>query len=98
MEITQDMILAADYHRNGVSGRGFYVGIIRDEDGSRKLIIDFPGNECRTAVLDLDKAAEGNIFTHPTDGHPGGNAWRGDHYTGAASAFAYRRFGEDTTK
>lgn len=30
------------------------------------------------AVLNLDKATEGNIHMHPTGSSPGGNAWRGD--------------------
>lgn len=78
---------AVDYHRNGISGDGFYVGIYRDKDGSRKLITYFPDlGQCAVAVLDLDMAAAGNVYMHPQDGVPGtgGNAWRGDHYHEAA--------------
>ena len=77
-------ILAADYHRNGIAGEGFYVGIIRDDDLSRKLVITFPDEDggIYTAVLDLDEAHRGNIYMHPDPDTPetGHNAWRGDHY------------------
>ena len=93
-------VIEADHHRNGVAGEGFYVGIISEGRGSartRKLVICFPeydDDDCETlaawqtrvAVLDLDMAAEGNIYMHPTKRHEGGNAWRGDHYGDAARA------------
>lgn len=76
-------ILEADYHRNGVSGEGFYVGILKEGD-TRKLVICFDAPET-TAVLDLDKAASGNIYMYPPAGREqeglGGNAWRGDLYS-----------------
>lgn len=69
-----------DYHRNGVSGRSFKVGIVNEQaDGQqrRMLVIrpydadDKDGVECY--VFDLDKLAQGEIrFFH--------NSWRGDHY------------------
>jgi hypothetical protein len=88
-------ILEADHHRNGVMGEGFYVGIIKDNDGSRKLVVFFPeyadadgetlaAHQARVAVLDLDLAATGNIYMHPTEEHAGDNAWRGDRYGNAA--------------
>lgn len=80
-------ITAADFHRNGISGDGFYVGIFTDDDGSRKLVVSFPDiGQCAVAVLDLDEAAKGNIYMHPhhdKDG-TGGNAWRGDNYQDVA--------------
>jgi hypothetical protein len=99
---------AVDFHRNGVGGDGFYVGIITEPDEndrrrkSRKLVIAFPEiGQCAVAVLDLDKAAAGNIHMHPRlvnksdpdprewewDDSVGGNAWRGDHYAWALEAF-----------
>ena len=80
-------VLEADYHRNGSVAEGFYVGIIEDEDGTRKLVIDFD-QKGYIAVLDLDEAANGNIYMH-RDGDregTGGNAWRGDHYYAAGEA------------
>lgn len=94
---------AVDYHRNGVGGMGYYVAIVTDttEDGGpgRMLVIDFTGAQDAdyreygyTAVLNLDEAANGNVYMHPQDGKPdtGNNAWRGDRlgdrYRGAIKA------------
>jgi uncharacterized protein YxjI len=83
-------VLEADYHRNGVSGDGFYIGIVEETlDGatSRKLVTYFPEvGQCAISVVELDKAAEGNIYMHPTNSQPGGNAWRGDYYLEHAEA------------
>jgi hypothetical protein len=80
-------ITKKDYHRNGICGEGFHVGIIRDEDGSKKLFVTFPeydmevineeervieGN-CRTAILDL-KLLKDEVIEFMENG------WRGDHY------------------
>ena len=64
-------LLSADYHRNGVMGEGFYVGLFMDNDGSTKLFVDF--GEERFAVLDVNKMSQGDIEF-------GSNSWRGDHY------------------
>lgn len=66
-----------DYHRNGVSGRGFYVvafdTIVSGQ--TRHFVATMPSDpewgEC--FVLDRDMLAEGNITF-------GQNSWRGDHY------------------
>ena len=75
----------SDYHRNGVAGEGFFIGIIRDEDGTDKLFITFADYDeegyldstayCnpKTAILDLDLLAERKIAF-------GLNSWRGDQY------------------
>jgi hypothetical protein len=78
----------ADYHRNGGSGTGFYVGIF-EYDGRRMLGITFDDDERAVAVLDLDEAARGNIYMHPSPGkqNTGGNAWRGDHFMHIRAAF-----------
>jgi hypothetical protein len=84
--------IAVDYHRNGVSGDPFVVGLYDDPGGGRKLIIYFPGGDCSVAVLDVDEAVRGNVYMHPVqkDGQrvdgTGGNAWRGDHYADVAEA------------
>lgn len=71
---------AADYHRNGIAGAGFFVGIVNDEETGRMLVINFPDEYGTTAVLNLDEAQKGNIYMHPEEGKPGtgNNAWRGD--------------------
>jgi hypothetical protein len=72
-------IEALDYHRNGVGGRGFYVGIFKTVKGERYLAIrtnDADGVGC--FVLDLDKAHAGNIAF-------GSNSWRGDVFIDEAS-------------
>ena len=80
-------IEAVDWHRNGVAGSGFYVGIVKDPIEGRMLVIDFGSDdpeandyETCVAVLNLDEAARGNIFMHarPEVENSGGNAWRGD--------------------
>ena len=74
------------YHRNGVGGEGFMVAIAQHPEYGRMLVVDF-GYDAKTwtddnwghvAVLNLDRAADGNIYMFPKNGQPGGNAWRGD--------------------
>lgn len=62
-----------DYHRNGICGIGFHVGIVKDSDGSKKLIIQFENQTGCTAVLDLELLKQENIKF-------GENSWRGDQY------------------
>lgn len=75
-------VLEADWHRNGVSGVGFSVAVVKDPAEGRMLVIDFSGEQGSdygyTAVLNLDMAAEGNIYMFGQGKHAGGNAWRGD--------------------
>ena len=71
-------------HRNGICGYPFHVGLITDEDGSRKVFVHFEETEreveehgCqnpRTAILDIAKLEDGVIDF-------GINSYRGDHYT-----------------
>ena len=75
-------VIKLDYHRNGVCGLGFYVGIIKDEDGSRKVAIRFPDIDQKIgniicAVLDIDLLNKNIIGMFEGKG----NAWRGDHYS-----------------
>ena len=73
-----------EHHRNGVCGYPFHVGIITDEDGSRKVFVHFKESQAevkaygwqnpRTAILDIDKLDDGVIDF-------GINSYRGDHYT-----------------
>ena len=72
-----------DYHRNGICGLGFHVGIVKEtDDGETRemLVIRFPKDEADKltgmvvcAAFDLAKLDEREIrFFH--------NSWRGDHY------------------
>lgn len=83
-------IIAADYHRNGVGGTGFYVGLVGEADKSQKLVVFFPeggstddtpkGYQTRIAVVDVDMAARGDVQF-------GSNSWRGaDQYQDEALA------------
>lgn len=64
-------IESIQYHRNGVSGNGFYVVTFKDDDRKMVAIIfDEPGN---IAVFDRQLIGEGNIQF-------GENSFRGDHY------------------
>jgi len=65
-------VIKKDWHRNGVGGEPFTVAIIRDDDGSKKLVVMF-GAKDHTAVLDLELLAESVIEF-------GKNSYRGDHY------------------
>lgn len=75
-------VKALDYHRNGVSGLGFHVGIVQERDGEEvrdMLVIRFPKEADKVtgnvvcAAFDLAKLADKDIrFGH--------NSWRGDYY------------------
>lgn len=65
-------LLSASHHRNGITGTPFDVALIKDEDGSTKVCIDFGGSDF--AVLQVDRLAKGDIAF-------GSNSWRGDHYS-----------------
>lgn len=67
-------IIKASYHRNGVSGIGFYA-VLFQEEGRRMIASIFDDDsECYCAVYDIDELYQENIeFAH-------GNSWRGDHY------------------
>lgn len=68
-----------NYHRNGISGLGFYVGIV-EEEGREMLVIRFPKEESDDkignvvcAAFDLSLLDKREIrFMH--------NSFRGDHY------------------
>ncbi len=69
-------IIKQSHHRNGITGSPFKIGIIEDDDKSRKLIIDFDSNNKLNpfiAVLDMDLLSK-NIIEF------GLNSWRGDLY------------------
>ena len=67
-------IIGTACHRNGICGAPFHVVLFEDdgEEGSRKvgIVFESPGH---TAVLDVEKLAEGDIAF-------GSNSWRGDKY------------------
>lgn len=67
-------ITEASWHRNGVSGVGFYAILFDDIDERRKMIASLFDKSGYCAVYDVAQLAEGNIaFAR-------GNSWRGDHY------------------
>ena len=73
-------VKALDWHRNGVGGQGFYVALIRDEDGTEKVAIRFPGprgGDIRCAVLDVAKLADTSKADIERIGFTM-NSWRGD--------------------
>ena len=73
-------LLEADYHRNGISGEGFHVYIVREREGGkwrRMLVVHFreldgQGNVA-CAAFDIDRLAVNDIAL-------GSNSWRGDYY------------------
>ena len=66
-------ILSEAYHRNGVFGEPFHVGLFQDEDGTTKVYVDFGGEAF--AVLQVDLLAQGDVAF-------GSNSWRGDTFAG----------------
>lgn len=72
-------VVAESHHRNGVAGEGFTVRIVEDMDNAsgprpaRMVVITFDSDPMRTAVLEIDRLADGDIEF-------GSNSWRGDHY------------------
>ena len=94
----------SDYHRNGVVGEGFYVGIIRDDDGTDKLFVTFADYDeegyldptCayrnpKTAILDLGLLAEKKIAF-------GLNSYRGDRYHDLIMGHLVKKEKEDIEK
>lgn len=64
-------IIAADYHRNGVSGMPFNVALVNDaNDGQVKVVVMFEASGY-TAVLSVSKLMEGDVEF-------GSNSYRGD--------------------
>ena len=89
-----------DYHRNGISGLGFHVGIVEEKDDEGKLremlVIRFPkqadedtGNVVCAAfnLAELDKREV--RFFH--------NSWRGDHYHAVMDAAIGGNYGMSST-
>lgn len=85
------------YHRNGISGAGFYVCLFTSRDGKdinemvatvfaeedSNGVISIP--DCRVAVLDVNEPAKGNVAFGE------GNSWRGDHYADQMLAWIKER-------
>lgn len=69
------------YHRNGCSGRGFYVALVeaKMDDGKHRFLVSrFPKMEdeeddSAISAIDVDMAARGDIEF-------GSNSWRGDTF------------------
>jgi hypothetical protein len=69
-----------DYHRNGVSGTGFFVLTFTEKRGNKNCNMmaiafdpDIPGTKGCLAILDVDLLAAGVIEF-------GENSWRYEHY------------------
>ena len=85
-------IITADYHRNGVGGRGFNVAIIRNpmpDAAGDFLYIEFPGDDCAVAVLRVS-----DVAAHTIRMHEDGAAWRGDQFKAACSALVEQAISE----
>lgn len=69
-------IVQADFHRNGVDGRGFYAIIFDDQDEGRMIasLFDEPGDFGYCAVYKVEELVKGNVLFGE------GNSWRGDDY------------------
>ena len=68
-------IIDASFHRNGISGQGFYAVLFYDSSRNNEIMIatlfDEPGY---CAIYQVDELSKLNIkFAN-------GNSWRGDHY------------------
>lgn len=87
------------YHRNGISGVGFFVGLFDDlENGQEMVVVRFPGSECRTAALSTSLLSEAGATPETRIGFALGNSWRGDHYEGSmigAITAQYEKDGEE---
>lgn len=72
-------IIKLSYHRNGVSGYGFYVATFNYHDGvvnHHMVGIIYPDDLGYCSVLDIDELKSDNIE------FAGGNSWRGDNFEG----------------
>ena len=69
-------VVETAYHRNGISGEGFYVVRFKWRDGRnyRNMVATIFEGRGRLAVLDTDETAKGNIAFAK------GNSWRGDYF------------------
>ncbi len=86
---TEMTVKTLDYHRNGVCGRGFYVGIVKfTEDGVTRdmLVVRFPNDTDGepSSVASDDNGilcAAFDIAQLPDIEFAHGNSWRGDHFS-----------------
>ena len=75
----KEKLIKTAHHRNGVCGHPFTVALLRDEDGTRKVIIrldkdaDKATGFCCCCVLDVDQLTKGEIEF-------GLGSYRGDRY------------------
>jgi len=72
MKTSDIKIIDCDYHRNGMGGEGFYAVLFKYQKHNMIGII-FEALT-HTAILDIDKAHEGNIRFFE-------NSWRGDEFS-----------------
>lgn len=68
------------WHRNGISGVGFFIGLFNDPETSHEMVvIRFPGSEIRTAALSVGLLSSSDTPENRI-GMARGNSWRGDYY------------------
>jgi hypothetical protein len=65
-------VRSVNYHRNGISGAGFYVVLFDEIDFSRSMLAIVFGEPGHVAVLDRNDVASGELSLRR------GAAWRGD--------------------
>jgi len=73
-------IIDASWHRNGISGEGFYAVIFEytdeEQESPRKMVASLFDESGYCAVYAIDELVKGNIaFAR-------GNSWRGDKFEG----------------
>lgn len=89
--ITNFEVEQAAYHRNGVSGEGFYVGIAKCwvDDGDRRMLVTFFPDLFDGEPLPAGRDASGK-FANPRiavmDLDDLEQHWRGDNFTDVADA------------
>lgn len=104
----------AAYHRNGVTGEGFYVGIAmynfeRGEGSHRILVTFFPehddeGEPCPAGKDRRGEFANGRVAVVRLDDLVNGNLeskWRGDHFSDVADAIVakvHRQYDDERLK
>jgi hypothetical protein len=72
-------LLKVAYHRNGVSGLGFDVAILRDGENRKMLVVRFSKKADKGAGAVLCAAFDLDLLAKDEIGF-GVNSWRGDEY------------------
>jgi len=91
--MSENEVLSIAYHRNGISGDGFYVALVRTPDADQRVLTvivpgwavdsedaakESPGGGYPCFAIDPGLAS--GPWTNPGTVEFGVNSWRGDHY------------------